>query len=162
MNKLNNKGFFLVETLVVIGITILILTIFYKQINTLYHKYEQNFDYNTVQSIHAVNNIILYIEQEVDIVNDLLPELGTNPYLDLSNYSFSTPTYYAALKNKLDIKKIYFTRYNINNFIDSAVTYGFDAAFINYLQTLKFLIILDHVIAGLLSFLTMAHIVIRF
>jgi Tfp pilus assembly protein PilE len=53
MKKLGNKGFFLAETIVVVGIVATILALLYSQIAGFYSNYERSSKYNTVESVHA-------------------------------------------------------------------------------------------------------------
>lgn len=135
MTKLSNKGFFLAETIVVVGIVATILVVFYSQISTFYDNYERNAKYNTVESIHAARNIEIYIKQSdtTTLINNFTSS-GT-PLYDITNYSFDSTGYYNDLISNLDIKAVYFTSYNINDVITNYASYNINASFIDFLKT---------------------------
>lgn len=136
MKKLNTKGFFMIETIVVIAIAATILVILYSQINVLFKNYERNAKYNTVESIYAVRNIKTYIDE--NYTEDLLTDLTTSgPIFDITAYDFDVNGYYDSLVTHSNIKKVYFTPYNINDVIASYADYDINAAFLNYLKTIK-------------------------
>lgn len=137
MAKLDNKGFFLAETIVVVGIVATVLALFYSQISVLYSNYTRNAKYNTVESIHAVHNVKTYVSQNYNAT--LLTDLAASsmPLLDITNYAFDTSGYYSNLIGSLNVRKIYFSLYNINDLITNYATYDIDASFIDYLKTLK-------------------------
>jgi competence protein ComGC len=135
MKKLNKKGFFLVETFVVISIVAVVLILFYRQISTMLYNYEESFQYDTVQSIHTANNIKNFVLQEN--FNDLVTDLGTSKFLDITNYEFSRPNFYTELKNVSNIDKIYLMPFNINDLISNIYSYGFDFLLIDYIKKLR-------------------------
>lgn len=137
MIKLNNKGFFLVETIVVVGIVATVLVLFYSQISVFYHNYERNAKYSTVESVHAARNIRIYIEQNytATLISDL--QASSTPLYDITNYGFDATGYYANLVSSLNIDYIYFTPYNINNAIINYANYNVNANFIDFLKTLR-------------------------
>lgn len=137
MIKLNTKGFFLAETIVVIGIVAAVLILFYSQISVFYRNYERRSNYNTVEALHASHNIKIYMKQ--NYVESLLTDLyvSDSPLLDITNYNFDISGYYSGLVNDLKIKKVYFSPYNINEAIDNYMDYNIDAGLLKYLQTLR-------------------------
>ncbi len=138
MKKMNNKGIFLIETLIVTTISIAVLTLFYRQIATFYQRYEDNYYYDRVQGVHAANNIKTLIFQEG--IEGLIEELDDNLIIDITDYEFnqnvSRQDFYQFLKDYSNIDKIYFTPFNINELINNINPYNFDYLFINYLKTL--------------------------
>lgn len=135
MTKLDNKGFFLAETIVVIGIVATVLVVFYSQISTFYNNYERNAKYNTVESIHAAHNIEIYIKQSntATFLNSFVS--ANTPLYDITNYTFDATGYYSTLVSDLDIKTIYFTPYNINDVITNYANYDVNASFLDFLKT---------------------------
>lgn len=135
MTKFNNKGFFLTETIVVIGIVATVLVFLYGQISFFYQNYERNAKYNTVEAIHAVRNIKKFIVEN-DYTTSLVTSLGTNTMIDITNYSFDATGFYPALITAIDADKVYFMSYTgpselILNHND------LDASFLDYLKTLN-------------------------
>jgi hypothetical protein len=135
MKKNNKKGFFVIETLVVITIVLTVLTIFYRQIATLYNNFEASINYDTVEAIHAANNVKQFLFQEN--INGMREVLGANLMLDITNHTFANQVYFDNLRDTLNIEKIYFTQYDINSIIDNISMYDFNTLFANYLQTLR-------------------------
>lgn len=135
MPKTNNKGFFLIETIVVVLIILVVLIAMYRQLVTIYNNYQNTASYNSIASIHAASNVKRYLEQ--NSMETLVANLGNNQYLDITNYDLGYSAYYTNLKTYSNIKKIYFTRFNINVMVNNLNSYGFDATFEKYLKTLK-------------------------
>ncbi|MGI6329848.1 MAG: hypothetical protein ACOXZR_03235 [Bacilli bacterium] len=129
MNKLTKKGFFAVETLVVVTIAITVLTIFYRQISVLYNSYEDSFYYNRVNGLYAANNIKVFLIQ-----NNLI-NLGGNDIKEIEN----TTDFYRKLISLSNIDKVYLTKYNLNEVIDDLNNSNYDILFRQYLKTLKLL-----------------------
>ena len=72
MKKLNNRGFLLVETLVVATFVMTVLVILFLQFKNLITNYNNSFNYNTVEGIYSLNTIKKYLNQnynEVDAQN---------------------------------------------------------------------------------------------
>lgn len=137
MIKLGNKGFFLAETVIVTGVVATVLILFYSQISQLYRNFERNADYNTVETIHAAYNLKTYIEQNhtASLISDL--QASSTPLFDITYYEFDTTGYYDSLISSLNVKKVYFTPYNINNVIDNYATYNVNVTFLDYLRMLR-------------------------
>ncbi len=135
---MNNKGFFLSETLIVVTIAAVVLIFFYRQITSLYSNYEENYYYDTIQSIHAVNNIKLFLTTE-EVIEDMIFFLGTDKIKKITDYDFNDNNlnlYFSTLIDKLDIADIYFSVFNINNEIINGLPENTNIIFINYLKTL--------------------------
>lgn len=137
MKKLQNKAFFLAETIAVVAVVALVLAFIYPQISGLLKGYERTSSYNTVESVHAVNNIKIYINQNDDgsVITDLLA--SPNPLYDITSYNFDATGYYASLITNLDINKVYLTRYNVDSIITNYASYNIDAKLLDFLKTLK-------------------------
>jgi Tfp pilus assembly protein PilE len=135
--KLNNRGFFLAETIVAVAIVATVLVIFYSQISVLYRNYERNAKYNTVEALHAARNISTYIDQ--NYVDKPIGSLITasTPLIDITTYDFDTTGYYDSLISNLNIKSVYFSSYNINDLITNYTTYNIGASFLDFLRTLR-------------------------
>jgi Tfp pilus assembly protein PilE len=137
MTNLNNKGFFLAETIVAVAIVATVLVIFYTQISTLYRNYERNAKYNTVEALHAARNISTYIDQ--NYTDKPIGNLITTdtPLIDITTYDFDTTGYYDSLISNLNIKSVYFSSYNINDLITNYTVYNIGASFLDFLRTLR-------------------------
>lgn len=135
MWKLNKKGFLLAETLVVVGIATAILVVFYEQISNSYHTYQKNAYYDSIQAIHAANNIKKIIIE--DGVANFVSALGSNDIIDITNHTYTDAAYVSSLIATSNIKNIYFSKYNLNDVLSDISAFPFDALFIDYLKTLS-------------------------
>lgn len=87
MKKLNNKGFLLVETIVVATFTLTVLIALFIQFKNLLVSYNNSYNYNTVEGVYNLNNIKTYITQYQESTNSLSKQLKTKinsggaPYL---------------------------------------------------------------------------------
>ena len=82
MKKRNNKGFVLLETLIVTVFVSSVLIFLFVQFNSLNNNYEESNKYNQVEDIYALSNIANYIKDDWTLYNTI-KETGT--YLDLTN-----------------------------------------------------------------------------
>lgn len=122
MQKGNNKGFILVETLIV---TVFVVTLFifvYRATLPSIGEYEQQNYYDDIDSVYYSNLFKQMITRyaNIDYIDDFLTE---NTYMDVSDCTdsniYSNNNYCQLLKNKLSIRdddKILLTKYNIKDF----------------------------------------------
>lgn len=122
MQKGNNKGFILVETLIV---TVFVVTLFifvYRATLPSIGEYEQQNYYDDIDSVYYSNLFKQMITRyaNIDYIDDYLTE---NTYMDISDCTnsniYSNNNYCQLLKNKLSIRdddKILLTKYNIKDF----------------------------------------------
>ncbi|MGE5455509.1 MAG: hypothetical protein ACM3O4_00160 [Ignavibacteriales bacterium] len=141
MKKINNKGFMLVETLVVATLIISILIYLFVQFQTIIKSYNSSFTYNTVDAVYGVSNIRNYI------LNDGYEELkafqdstsNVNGYIDITNCSadyFEESEYCLTLFDQLNVKKVIFTDSDLSNLKNSNLT--FDDKLKKYINYLKY------------------------
>ena len=116
MKKIKNKGFMLMETLVVSTFVVTTLTILFVQFQRINRNFDITFTYNTVNGLYATNNIHNFIKPDVPkIVEEL--DKSSVPYLDIT----SCPTYITsqeyckALMTSLKVKKVLFTKEDITD-----------------------------------------------
>jgi len=145
MKKLNNKGFLLVETIVVATFTLTVLIALFIQFKNLLVSYSNSYNYNTVEGVYNLNNIKTYITQYQASGNSLSKQLQTKinsggaPYLLIysqssgcnTNLSLGDIDYCNTLTNSTtgNFKQIIFTDSNskkikeyINTHDDSNIT----------------------------------------
>ncbi len=137
MAKFNNKGFFLVETIVITGVVAAFLAIFYFQISNLYHNYERNAKFNSVDAIHAAYGVKSYLDQ-IDISNlvSTLNSSGKSLY-EFTYFTFDTTTYFSSLISYYKIDKLYITQYDINDVVTNYALYDIDAELLDFIRTQK-------------------------
>ena len=105
MKKMNNKGFMLMETLIVSTFLVSTLLFIYIQFNNINKTYEKSFKYNTVNSLYSLNNLKNYISND-GIIN-LKNKANTDFYVQINDCStdyFAYPDYCRTLINSLNIK----------------------------------------------------------
>jgi len=89
MKKLNNKGFLLVETIVVATFTLTVLIALFLQFKNLLVSYNSSYNYNTIEGIYNLNTVKNYVMQYQDSENPLNKQLKNSekPYIVLYNGS---------------------------------------------------------------------------
>ena len=128
MKKRNNKGFVLLETLIVTVFISSVLIFLFVQFNSLNTKYEESNMYNKVEDLYALNNIANYIKEDWNLYDTIK---NTDTYIDLSNCEGFTHTDFCkellekekveillALPNKFDKKSIIDFDDDVLDFID--------------------------------------------
>jgi len=145
MNRLNKKGFALVETLIVSVFVISLFTFFYANMFPLigeYERYENYDDISTKYMAHYFRMMILQDENHSSITN-----LNGAIYKDLTDCSlFKDQTYCNTLKNKYSLTRVYLTAFNLEEFknlvnttesLGNEFTYANFSSYIEYLPTYK-------------------------
>ena len=131
MKKKNNKGFVLVETLVVTAFVAGVLIYLYLQFTNLNASYEESYRYNTVEGLYALKDIIDYLEgyENVDqLINDNINNLS---YIDITDCSiFAYLTYCKKLFGLENIKNIVVTHNSIPKDADFS---GYSLGFQNFI-----------------------------
>jgi len=128
MKVISKKGFFLIETLVVIGILGIVVTLLFRSFYNLYSAFSASEYYNTVSASNAAYNVYKYCNDQSVNYTTLI---GTNNYLDITT-QFSN-TYFDKIKTETGISKIYLIKgTSINSIIQN-----FDVLFRKYLLTLE-------------------------
>ena len=121
----SKKGFFLVETLVVIGILGIVVTLLFRSFYNLYAAFSASEYYNTVSASNAAYNVYKYFNDQnasFELVGD---------FRDITEDYDNE--YYNRLIEELEINTIYLINPNqINNILEE-----FDVLFRRYLLTLE-------------------------
>lgn len=133
MKKRNEKGFFLVETMLVISIVAVVLLIVFKLFSSVYYGFLESENYNTVNSINALSNIQKYYESIGEIDTIVLSE--ENTYIELTNEAKYDSPYYTRIKEEYGITNIYLI--DLGYFLNSNGINNFPVLFKRYLKTLK-------------------------
>lgn len=127
MKKSNSKGFFLSETMIVITIVTIVLLGVFKIFSSVYTKYKDSENYNTVNATIVASSLKNYYKS---VGIDYVTLLNGSYYVDLTNSSTYDNEYYDYLKQTLDLDKVYlidmtqiFTGTNINVFNTSLRKY---------------------------------------
>lgn len=101
MKKMNNKGFLMVEALIVSTFVVSVLIYFFVQFKKVDESFELSYSYNTVNGLYAVNNISMYLDNLYANDNDfkLLVERPNNNEQPVINAS---APYYRVIYNRID------------------------------------------------------------
>lgn len=107
--KKSNKGFTLIETLIVSTFVVVTLTYLFIQINHTLTNYDITFRYDSITGIYNTNVITEYLKQNG--YQNLINLLSTNGYVDITTSSNvnGNSTYYNLIIDKTNIKTILFT-----------------------------------------------------
>ena len=113
MKKTNNKGFMLVETLIVTTFVAGVLIFLYIQFSTLNNSYNNYFDYNSTEKLYALEDIKNYIQNDSNISNipNLIKDSG---YIEITDCEiFIDKNFCLKLLELEDINKLYLIHNNI-------------------------------------------------
>ncbi len=86
MKKLNNRGFLLVETIVVSAFALTVLIILFVQFKNLINNYDLSYKFNTVEGIYNLNTIKTYLNENQSSetpLNSLLKKETSKNYLEI-------------------------------------------------------------------------------
>lgn len=143
MKKLNNKGFFLVETVIVATFIVSVLIFLFVQTRNINKNYQRSFSYNTVNSLYNINNVKIYLKNSAIGGLDGLKtytNASTSYYLDLTSCPSTYLTeinYCKAIFSEMKITKLIMTKENMKNLFNITLTNKpdtFDQNFYNFLK----------------------------
>lgn len=114
MKKLNNKGFVLMETLIVSVFVMSLFMVLYTDLFPLLGEYKRRENYDDIDSKYTAHYIrMMVLENGTEqLTNGVL----NNGYVDMMNCSseyFTDTNYCITLKEKFNITKMYLAEYNI-------------------------------------------------
>ena len=113
MKKVNNKGFVLLETLVVTIFISGVLIFLFSQFSSLSRSYEESYKYNKVDGIYALNNISKYILDDWELYNKI--DNNTDDYINITDCSiFTNVDYCKKLFEYENIDTILVTKNNFD------------------------------------------------
>ena len=104
--KKNNKGFLLVETLVVSTFCLTVLIVLFLQFKTLVVNYNTSFKYNTVEGIYNLGAVKRYFQDKNISLNDF----SSNPYVYKGeSFSNKCDNFCKELVAAMDVKVLVYT-----------------------------------------------------
>ncbi len=135
--KKNQKGFLLIEAIVVITFIFGILFFLFIQFNSLFHHFNKSFNYNTVEGVYRVKELRRFL-LNTDF-SDLIYELqGDSIFIEFSNCSFSNVVNYCQdIMLELDVKNAYMVDEDITGFqtyVKSTKAFGHLESYLDYIQ----------------------------
>lgn len=122
MEKKCQKGYFLVETIISLTVVATIITVLYGTITSSFIKQNNEISkFNTTEGLYTVREINEYFETDLDKLKEKITE--ANKYVDLEEYmsTNSNSTTFKEFCNELNIKKIYFSNYDMSKLIDDKI-----------------------------------------
>lgn len=129
MKKNNNKGFMLLETMVVSAFIITTLTFLYVQFSNLKKNYDESFKYDTIPELFKTKEIDKFINNNygyADIINDV--KESEDKYIELYNNSCNM-TYFSKynsycnrLMNDMNVKTILLVSTDLSKLINKLKT----------------------------------------
>lgn len=139
MKKMNNKGFMLVETLIVATFLVTTLLFIYVQFNNITRTYDTSFKYNTVNGLYTTKNIIKYISTDgIDALKEGLTQDGVEfiNITDCSETYFSENNYCSILMDFSNVKTVLFTNENLESLEDN--NSGLDQTIIDFINYINY------------------------
>lgn len=139
--KKNNKGFMLVEVIVVSVVVVSIMTSLFVVFNRVYNAYDKKGKYTDIDSIYALKMLEDYmIENEINnsfIINTLVNNVIVNDYYEISCESDNTDfkTYCNALFTEYNVNKMYIVK-NTANSINNLKNNDLNESFKDFLDYL--------------------------
>lgn len=111
MKKMNNRGFVLAETLVVTTFVSGVLIFLFIQFTNISKNYENNYTYNTVDDLYALEDVKDYILTDYVALNNIESELDSSEYINISDCSmFDNKDYCLKLFSIENIDEIIVTK----------------------------------------------------
>ena len=119
MKKTGNKGFFLIETLVVTSVVAMAMIMLYSQMATLMDGYDLRLTYNTVDGSYAATEINKYILNDSSKYDEFTAgssaAINSYGFVAITCNSFTNISYCNDLFTNLSISKVIVTEYNTAN-----------------------------------------------
>lgn len=114
MKKINNNGFMLAETLIVTAFVAGVLIFIFIQFTNVSKNYEDNYSYNTVESLYALEDIKDYILEDTLFLGKIENELSDKEYMNVSCDMFSDSDYCSKLFELENVDQVIVARNNFN------------------------------------------------
>lgn len=127
--KKNNKGFMLVEILIVSVFISSVLIVLFVQFRKINNSYNTSFKYNTVEGMYLLNSVknrIITNSNDNNFNNFEAMLNDNNKYIDIYNYMCEDDGYDCQLISKANIIKLFFARKDAkNDILDDNLTVNF-------------------------------------
>lgn len=150
--KKNNKGFTLIETLIVSAFVAATLTYLFIQMNNTLTNYDITFRYDTINGIYNANVISEYLRE--NSYTNLINLSKTNGYVDITTSSNvnGNSSYYGLILDKINAKTVLFTSEDMAYLKNDVKTSAYSEELKRYIQkkdsdislTNKYIIIVEY------------------
>ena len=139
--KINNKGFMLVEIVVVTVVVVTIMTSLYIVFNRVYNAFEIKSTYSDINAIYALDLLRDYmIEKETTnsfVYNDLIKRVQTENYVEITcNLNEDFKTYCNEVFEKYNINRVFITKNNKDS-LDDIKNININQTFKEYIDYLE-------------------------
>lgn len=134
MKKKNNKGFMLLETLIVTIFVATVLIFLFIQFTNLNKSYDESYIYNTTEGLYALEDVKRFLKSE-EYFSSCLEDYGIDDaYIDITDCnSFEEIEYCLSLFEAEKIEKILIT----DNEIDKENIKDFDEGFLTFINKIN-------------------------
>lgn len=115
----NQKGFTLLEILIVSVFIIGVLIFLFTQFMNLKKSYDYTLTYNKVEGLYGAKQINMYLNDTSSVLDEILEHVDNNKFIDISNCSSSFliyTDYCTELYNTLNVKTVIITKENLVDF----------------------------------------------
>ncbi len=130
---MNNRGFFVLETIVVIAIVAVVITYVFTHFSNTYNRFMLSESYDNLNVTNAALNVKTYLE---NTQIDYSTTLDGRAFIEVSEIDRANTEYYKKLRKYLKIKKVFLI--NTDTFYsDSNNLITFDVKIKRYLDTLS-------------------------
>lgn len=150
--KKNNKGFTLIETLIVSAFVAGTLTYLFIQMNNTLTNYDITFRYDTINGIYNANVIAEYLKE--NSYSNLMNLTSTNGYVDITTSTNinGNSSYYGLITDKINAKTILFTSEDMTEIKNNIKETAYSEELKRYIQkkdsdntlTNKYIIIIEY------------------
>lgn len=138
MKKINNKGFMLVEILVVSVFVSSVLIVLFVQFKKINNSYNISFGYNTVDGLYLLNSVKNRIITNVNdnSFNNFAAQISdTQKYIDVYSLMCASEGYDCELVKQSNINKLLFVRKDAKNDMLDDSDFSIDLKeYINYVN----------------------------
>lgn len=138
MKKINNKGFMLVEILVVSVFVSSVLIVLFVQFKKINNSYNVSFGYNTVDGLYLLNSVKNRIITNVNdnSFNNFAAQISdTKKYIDIYSLMCASEGYDCELVKQSNINKLFFVRKDAKNDMLDDSDFSIDLKeYINYVN----------------------------
>lgn len=129
-----NKGYVLVETIVVTAFVAGILIFLFIQFSNISSNYNNSYNYNTVENLYSLRNIRDYIESDNLALTDIESHISNYGFIDITNCDiFNNKNYCLRLFELENLETVIVT----NNYFKSNILTGYDENFMNFINKIS-------------------------
>ena len=135
----NNKGFMLIETLLVSVFVVSTLIFIYIQFEKVRNSYQTSFSYNTTNGVYGANAILTYLKENGMENLDKRIDEG-DAYIDLTNCPgsyLSTTAFCHRLLTDLKVHKIFYVSNDVTNFKSKMDQAAISNKFKSFVRSIK-------------------------